>query len=116
MEAGFDLCLLGMGDDGHTASLFPLSPLIESGVEESFASVGVTGKGWRLTITPAGLQRCSQIVVSVQGSGKAAALKKALEGPFEPYKIPIQLLRHAAERVIWLLDEAAAAELSLGRQ
>lgn len=100
----FDLCFLGMGDDCHTASLFPESPLIGSDIEDNFAAVEVPGKGWRLTITPAGLGRCRQIIVTVLGSGKQEALDRALSLPCDPISRPIQMLRHVSDRVIWLAD------------
>lgn len=105
----FDLCLLGMGDDGHTASIFPGSPLliIESG--NYFAPVEVPDKGWRLSITPDGLAACGRIVVMVTGAGKAARLKSVLQGESGVY--PVQLLARCASRVEWLVDDAAAAAL-----
>ena len=107
----FDLCFLGMGDDCHTASLFPGSPLIGSGVKDNFAALEVPGKGWRLTITEAGLGRCASICVVVTGAGKAEALKAVLHCDFDPEKRPIQLLKANAPRVTWLCDEAAVSGL-----
>lgn len=107
----FDLCMLGMGDDGHTASIFPGSPLlaIESG--NLFAPVEVPGKGWRLSITPDGLGACGKIAVLVTGEGKAERLKAVLEGDGNDY--PVQILSRHAKKVEWLVD-AAAGKL-LGR-
>tara|TARA_B100001248_G_scaffold261719_1_gene253854 strand:- start:8133 stop:8879 length:747 start_codon:yes stop_codon:yes gene_type:complete len=110
----FDVCFLGMGDDCHTASLFPQSPLIGADVDTNFATVEVPSKGPRLTITEAGLSRCAQIVITVTGKGKAAALKTVLEGKFDPKNAPSQVLKAFAEKVVWLVDEAASSELSLG--
>ena len=76
-ENGFDVCVLGMGDDCHTASLFPGSPLLESAESRNFAAVEVPGKGWRLTITEAGLARSKKIIVNTLGQGKAEALKQS---------------------------------------
>ena len=105
----YDICFLGMGDDGHTASIFPGSPLliIESG--NYFAPVEVPGKGWRLSITPDGLKACGRIVIMVTGEKKAARLKEVLEGPEDVY--PVQILRHCARKVEWLVDGAAAGLL-----
>ncbi len=108
---GFDVCYLGMGDDGHTASLFPGCPLIGSGLTDNFAAVEWPGRGWRLTITEAGLAKCGRVVVLTNGAGKAAALKAILRGPYDPKNHPSQIHRAYASRVTWLVDEAAAAQL-----
>jgi 6-phosphogluconolactonase len=105
----FDLCLLGMGDDGHTASIFPGSELLGSTTNDLFAGVEVPGKGWRLTITKAGFAQCSEIVITVTGARKASVLKDVLEG--EDGKYPVQLLREHASKVTWLVDEEAASAL-----
>ncbi|MFW6353498.1 MAG: 6-phosphogluconolactonase [Verrucomicrobiota bacterium] len=107
----FDLCFLGMGDDGHTASIFPGSPLIETPIPDNFACVEVPEKGWRLTVTREGLGRCGRIVLLVMGAKKAAVLKEAIEGPLG--RFPVQLLADQQERVTLLADAAAAGELSL---
>lgn len=107
----FDLCLLGMGDDCHTASLFPKSPLLSNPVDESFAAVEVPGKGWRLTITPAGLRRCGRIVVVVAGAGKAEAVKEVFHGPQDPIDRPVQFLQELVSNTVWLLDEDASGLL-----
>ena len=104
----FDVCFLGLGDDGHTASIFPGSPLLD-GRREHFAAVTVPGKGARLTITPAGLSACGLIVVMVLGPGKAGILHRILAGRFDPRQLPAQGLRECAPSVVWLIDEAAAA-------
>jgi 6-phosphogluconolactonase len=110
-DRGFDVCFLGMGDDGHTASLFPGCPLIGSPMTDNFAAVEWPGRGWRLTVTEAGLKRCQQVVVLATGANKASVLKAILHGPYNPAKLPSQIHRAYAKRVIWLVDEAAAAEL-----
>jgi 6-phosphogluconolactonase len=107
-QRSFDVCFLGMGDDGHTASLFPGCPLIGSGLTDNFAAVEWPGKGWRLTITEAGLARCGQVVVLANGAKKAAVLKEILRGPYNPKKLPSQIHREYADRVTWLIDEDAA--------
>jgi len=109
--ACFDLCFLGLGDDCHTASLFPGSSLIDAACEDNFAAVEAPDKSWRLTITEAGLARCGKIVVTVLGQSKARALKQVLETPCRPLERPAQLLQKHAQRVLWLTDPPAAAAL-----
>lgn len=112
----FDLCFLGMGTDGHTASLFPESPVLGQHIEDNFTCVDVPSKGWRLTITEKGLGRCRQIVVLVTGAAKAERLAAVLEGPDTPKAQPVQILRSLADRCLWLVDDAAAAQLSIRQQ
>lgn len=103
----FDLCVLGMGDDGHTASLFPGSPLLGAGVMDFFACVEVPGKGWRLTVTEAGLDASRAITIIVTGGNKAERIKTVFNQPAGTY--PVQILENYAPRVTWLVDEEAAA-------
>ena len=110
-NAAFDLCFLGMGDDCHTASLFPGSPLISEETGALMAAVEVPTKGWRYTLTPKGLAACGEIIITVTGSGKQAALAEVFKGDFDPNKKPVQLLKHSAEKVTWLVDPAAAGDL-----
>ncbi|HEY4301338.1 MAG TPA: 6-phosphogluconolactonase [Candidatus Didemnitutus sp.] len=105
---GFDLCFLGLGDNTHTASFFPGSPLLAEPPAELFAAVD-TPKGWRLTITPAGLAGCGLIVVMVLGAAKAEAFHRVLSGPYDPINVPGQVLRSCSRNVVWLADEGAAA-------
>ncbi|MGF1449302.1 MAG: 6-phosphogluconolactonase [Opitutales bacterium] len=107
----YDLCFVGMGDDGHTLSLFPGSPLLQHPVSGDVAAVEVAEKGWRLTVTPTGLHRCREIVALVCGAAKAARLVSVLDGPPDPLTQPIQLLAEHADRVTWLVDRDAAAQL-----
>jgi len=111
-DKGFALCLLGMGDDCHTASLFPGSPLISQVPDNKFMELNVPDKGERLTITPAGLKLCDKIVVTVCGASKADALVRVFKEDHSPIDKPIQLLKEMAGNVTWLIDEAAAAKIS----
>lgn len=110
-ERAYDVCFLGMGDDCHTASLFPGTPLLGDDGGLPFGGQEVPGKGWRLTITPTGLRRCGLIVVMTLGAGKADALHRVFRGPHDPVNVPSQILKTCADRVVWLVDEAAAARL-----
>ena len=107
----YEVCFLGLGEDSHTASLFPGSPLLRDDQGELFAPVEAPGKGWRLTITPTGLRACRLIVVLALGAGKAAALERVLRGPADPDRVPAQTLWACAAQVLWLVDEAAAGQV-----
>ena len=107
----FDLCILGMGDDCHIASLFPGSALIGDNLARSFEAVDVPNKGMRLTITPKGLSHCGKILMVVTGYNKAVALKQVLEGPYNENVQPAQLNQLWPEKVTWLTDHAAAGQL-----
>jgi 6-phosphogluconolactonase len=107
-----DLVLLGMGDNGHTASLFPgLTAVHEQQrwvVAEYVDEVGM----WRITLTPVVLNQAREIVFLVAGAAKATMLHQVLEGPYQPDKLPAQIVKPVQGEVIWMVDAAAAAELS----
>jgi 6-phosphogluconolactonase len=111
----FDLILLGMGADGHTASLFPYTQAL---VERRRWVVGYTvprlGKA-RITMTPPLLNRAAEIRLLVTGGDKAGVLREALEGPRDPERLPVQLVVPEAGRLVWLVDRAAAAQLNPDR-
>lgn len=107
----YNLCFLGMGDDGHTASLFPGSPLLQDELDVFFQAVEVPGKGDRLTITPRGLEACGEIVIMVCGKSKAARLKEVMTGTENVSDLPVRLLGRFSQKVTWLVDLEAASEL-----
>jgi 6-phosphogluconolactonase len=103
-----DLVLLGMGEDGHTASLFPGSPALD---ERDARVVPVTGRKApfrRMTITPPVIESAREVLVLVAGAPKAEMLARALEGPLDVKALPVQLAR----RGTWVVDKAAARLLS----
>ena len=101
-----DIVLLGMGEDGHTASLFPGTDALED-TSSGYIANFVPGKGWRLTATLGLLNRARHLVFLVAGTGKAGVLSRVLNG--EPF--PSTLVSSGHSDVTWLVDEAAAAEL-----
>lgn len=107
-KSAFDLCLLGMGEDAHTASLFPGSVLLREDQEAFFAAVEVPGKGWRLTLTPKGLLSCKKIIVTATGAAKATTLREVFWSEPDPLKRPVQCLAGVAERTRWFLNEVPA--------
>jgi 6-phosphogluconolactonase len=111
-QPSFDLVLLGMGDNGHTASLFPgLRAVHENNrwvVAEYVGEVSM----WRLTLTPAILNMARELLFLVAGQAKADMLKQVLEGPHRPAELPAQIIRPVDGDLVWLVDQAAAARLS----
>jgi 6-phosphogluconolactonase len=110
-DGGLDLVLLGMGDDGHTLSIFPGQPAIdekEHRVVGYFAENSSTGKSWRITMTAPFVNKSRNIIVMLAGASKAARLKEVLEGPRDPHRLPIQLIQPVDGKMTWLIDVAAA--------
>jgi 6-phosphogluconolactonase len=108
---GLDVVLLGMGGDGHTASIFPGSMAVKEDhhrVVGYFAENSSTGKSWRITMTAPFINQAREILVLVAGADKAKRVVEVLEGPFEPDRLPIQLIKPTAGRVVWIMDVAAA--------
>jgi 6-phosphogluconolactonase len=110
-EARIDLVLLGLGDDGHTASLFPGAPLVTDGAPWVIAHRTHTEPPWRVTLTPVIINAAAEILFLVSGAGKAPIVQRVLEGPLRPDELPAQLIAPAHGRVHWLLDAAAARDL-----
>ena len=110
-ERGPDLVLLGIGPDGHTASLFPGLRAVRERVRWVVAERGGPGALWRVTLTPVVLNAAREVAFIVSGAGKAGALREVLEGPLAPDRLPAQAVRPASGRVTWLVDSAAAAAL-----
>lgn len=107
----FDLILLGMGDDGHTASLFPDTEALNETERLVVANHVPKLDTWRITLTAPVINDAAHVAFLVAGAGKAAVLKRVLQGPRQPHKLPSQLIQPVDGELVWLLDKAAASEL-----
>ncbi len=108
----FDLVYLGMGDDGHTASLFPGTKALAE--EKRFVVKNYVDKfqSWRVTLTAPAINNAKNVVFLIAGAGKADRLKEVLEGPRDPDRLPSQMIQPRDGELVLILDEAAAAKLS----
>lgn len=110
-DRGIDLVLLGMGDDGHTASLFPHTPALqekEHRVVAQLVEKSTTGRSWRITLTAPFINRSGRVMLMVVGQGKSARVREVLEGDRDTDRLPTQLIDPELTRVTWLMDPGAA--------
>jgi 6-phosphogluconolactonase len=110
----FDLVLLGMGDEGHTLSLFP-------GTRALHATNRIVVRNWvgklfteRITLTAPAANQANRVIFCVTRADKALALKAVLEGPYEPEQLPAQFIQPANGKLLWLVDQAAGSMLAPG--
>ncbi len=122
-EAALDLVLLGLGENGHTASLFPGSPVMQekerwvaAAFVDTAAGAGTTASGedmWRITLTAPFINRTGLVAFLVSGPAKAKAVRDVLQGtstgPADPTSLPASLIDPTGGRLCWLLDEESAA-------
>jgi 6-phosphogluconolactonase len=107
----FDMILLGLGENGHTASLFPQAEILKDQTAWT-ASIYVKEQDMhRVTLMPAVINRARLVVFLVSGDSKASALKEVLTEPFDPFRMPAQLVRPQTGELVWLADKAATAQL-----
>ena len=110
-ESSFDLVLLGIGDDGHTLSLFPGLPVVH--VSNVWAaSLWLPPQDmFRVTLTHAIVNHAAAVAFVVAGSTKATVLNEILNGDYNPDLYPAQIIQPVPGELHWFVDEAAAAEL-----
>lgn len=107
----FDLVLLGMGEDGHTASLFPRSGALDETEHLVVAPFVEKLAAHRLTMTFRVINAAAHVAFLVAGASKAATLRAVLKGEQDEPELPARMVRPANGELLWLVDEAAAALL-----
>jgi 6-phosphogluconolactonase len=105
----FDMIFLGMGPDGHTASLFPDFDFEGAGTKLIAATYAGSQRAWRLTFTPKLINQARKVVIMITGTNKGEALTKVLSSSIKGGNLPASRIR--ATDTIWLLDRAAAEAL-----
>lgn len=110
--AALDLVLLGVGDDGHTASLFPRTEVLRQRHRQVCAQYVEAHKEWRLTLTLPVLEAAKKRWILACGAAKADIIERALTGPYQPEILPIQFLTRSSGPTEWWLDAAAGRDLS----
>ncbi len=108
LPASLDLLILGIGEDGHTLSLFPGASSIGETELRVLPVIGPKPPPERLTLLPSAIAAARDVLMLASGAGKAEAVKRALEGDWDPSATPAQLARDA----FWVLDVAAASALT----
>ncbi|MGB9640866.1 MAG: 6-phosphogluconolactonase [Anaerolineales bacterium] len=112
MNAGLDLVLLGLGDNGHTASLFPHSEILQEKERWVRAVFIPQVQMYRVSFTAPFINQAHQVIFLVSGEEKAIALQRVLEGDYQPQELPVQLIQPKSGNLLWMIDKAAGATLS----
>ena len=107
-DGGLDMVLLGMGDDGHTASLFPETEALNETRHRCVANFVPKLNTWRLTLTAPFINKARDVLILVSGASKAARLQEVLEGVPDPRRLPVQLIKPTTGQLTWVVDAAAA--------
>ncbi len=108
----FDLVMLGMGDDGHTASLFPGSEALKENSAWVVANWVEKFDTYRITLTAPAINHARHIMFNVTGAGKAERLPEVIRGARQPERLPAQLIRPVEGQLEWFVDRAAAEKLN----
>jgi 6-phosphogluconolactonase len=111
LQPRLDLIQLGMGPDGHTASLFPGTTGSIDPFKHCLAHYVPKLDRWRITLTPRTINAARHVMITAGGAEKADALRAVLQGPHEPDVYPAQLVHPTGGELRWLVDAAAASKL-----
>jgi 6-phosphogluconolactonase len=113
-ERHFDLVFLGLGENGHTASLFPDTDILEARDRWTGAVYVAEQDMWRVTLTAPLINEAAAIAFLVTGASKAEIVHRVLEGPHDPNRLPAQLIQPVNGIMYYLLDTEAASKLDEG--
>lgn len=109
----FDLVMLGMGEDGHTASLFPHTEALNTEGRLVVSNFVPQKNAWRMTFTYECINRSLHICLYALGASKAEILEKVLLGPSNPKEYPSQRIGTTVNPALWIVDNEAAANLAV---
>lgn len=113
-NASFDLIMLGMGEDGHTASLFPKTHGLHTENQRLVIANYIPQKNtWRMTFTYECINNAKVIAIYVFGKSKAHMLNQVLSSPYDPDTLPIQRIGTRSHKALWLTDKASISELKV---
>lgn len=112
-DGHFDLVMLGMGDDGHTASLFPHTKALEDYSHLVTMNYIESKSTWRMTLTYPCINLARNIAIYVLGEAKADMVEKVLKGNYHPKEYPVQKVGTSSHKALWIMDIAAASKLHL---
>lgn len=107
----FDLIMLGMGEDGHTASLFPRTHGLHTKDRLVIANYVPQKHTWRMSLTYECIHMANHICIYVIGTNKASTIAKVLLGSYDPDNVPIQKIGTPSHKALWILDIAASEQL-----
>jgi 6-phosphogluconolactonase len=108
----FSLILLGLGADGHTASLFPGASILQENKRLVSAEWIEKHESYRISMTPPVINHAASVAFLVSGAEKAGIVREVIRGELQPHKLPAQLIQPENGKLLWFLDRSAADQLS----
>jgi 6-phosphogluconolactonase len=107
----FDLVWLGMGEDGHTASLFPHTNALNEQKRWVVENYVASKQTWRVTLSAPAINAAANVVFLVTGAGKAERLRQVVKDAYQPQELPAQMIRPVNGQLVWMVDSEAASRL-----